>query len=211
MSVEGYPDLKRSMIDNTDIRFEYYPTPNESFSIGYFVKNIENPIEKYYITEGADSQVITFRNSEKAENLGLELDFLLKPALFSKAYALTFGGNYSRVFSTTTIDPNKIEGASSVTSLSRPMQGVSPYSVNGFLSFDIYRYATTFTLLINEIGERITEIGTNNVPDIWEEPIRTLDFVASCKFGRNRNWKIGFKAKRFSTNNEEVHPRWKSN
>lgn len=195
MNVRGYPDLERSLIENSDIRFEYYPTPNESVSIGYFIKDVDKPIEKYYITEGADSQVITFRNSESATNVGIELDFLLKPNFFSKAYALTFGGNYSRVFSKTTIDPSKIEGASSVTSLNRPMQGVSPYSINGFVSFDIYRHATTMTLLLNEIGERITEIGTNNVPDIWEEPIRTIDVVTSAKFGRKRNWKAGFKAK----------------
>lgn len=196
-SVRGYPSLKRSLIDNRDVRFEFYPTANESLSIGYFVKDVDSPIEKYYITEGADSQVVTFRNSEKASNIGMELDWLIKPHLFSTAYGITLGGNFSVVNSETTIDPSKIEGASSVTSLDRPMQGVSPYSFNSYISFELYRHAAVFTMLVNVIGERITEIGTNKVPDIWEDPIETWDFVASKKVGRSRKVKLSFKAKDF--------------
>ena len=179
LNVQGYPDLKSSRIYNTDVRLEYYPTFNESISLGLFDKQIEDPIEKYYITEGADSQVITYRNSEKASNQGYEIEWLLKPGIMPQAMGLTFGGNYSRVFSKTTIDPSKIAGASSVTSLERPMQGVSPYSFNSFLSFEWYRQAVIATLLYNEVGERITEIGTNGVPDVWQDTLRSIDFIAT--------------------------------
>lgn len=194
--VRGYPFLKRSIIENYDLRWEFYPTVNESLSFGLFYKKVNDPIEKVLAKEGADSVVVSFRNSKGAENKGLELEWLLKNSLFplGAKHAVSFGGNYSRVLSETEIDVSDLAGASPVTSLERPMQGVSPYSFNSYLSYDYYPRGLVVTLLYNEIGERISEIGISGVPDVYEEKSGSLDAVASLKVGRTnlslkkKNW-----------------------
>ena len=43
--IYGNPSIKQAYIQNFDIRFEHYPSPNETFNIGVFYKKFNNPIE----------------------------------------------------------------------------------------------------------------------------------------------------------------------
>ena len=43
--VYGNPSIRQAYIHNFDLRFEHYPSPNETFNIGLFYKNFRNPVE----------------------------------------------------------------------------------------------------------------------------------------------------------------------
>jgi len=82
LKIYGNPKLKRSLIQNYDLRYEYYPAAGEIISLSLFYKNFEAPIEQVY-APGQNNPEITFENAEKgAKNFGLELEVRKKPQLY---------------------------------------------------------------------------------------------------------------------------------
>jgi hypothetical protein len=72
--VIGNQDLERTLIRNLDVRWEWYPSPGEVFSIGLFRKDFDAPVEERYLARsGTDTR--TFENAARAINEGLELEF----------------------------------------------------------------------------------------------------------------------------------------
>jgi hypothetical protein len=66
-----------------------------------------------------------------------------------------------------------------LTTNKRPLQGQSPYVFNLQVQFDRPQWKLQTTLLYNVIGPRITEVGTSQRPDIYEQPFHQLDLVSS--------------------------------
>ncbi|HEU4631051.1 MAG TPA: TonB-dependent receptor, partial [Gemmatimonadaceae bacterium] len=66
----GNPSLRRALIQNYDVRWEWYPAAGEVLSVGAFAKRFDGPIEQVDIaTSGAPK--LTFLNAEGATNYGL--------------------------------------------------------------------------------------------------------------------------------------------
>ncbi|WP_432327970.1 TonB-dependent receptor domain-containing protein [Mucilaginibacter sp. P25] len=72
--VSGNPDLQRSIIDNADLRFEYYPSGGEIISVSAFYKKFKNPIEQ--INQGND--ILTYQNALNAKDFGFEAEMRKK-------------------------------------------------------------------------------------------------------------------------------------
>ena len=59
----GNPDLKRTLIDNFDFRFEQYPSPGSYFAVSLFYKNFHNPIENSQLPQaGGSTSQFEYRN-----------------------------------------------------------------------------------------------------------------------------------------------------
>ena len=92
----------------------------------------------------------------------------------------------------------------------RPMQGQSPYLVNGGLFYQPERLGLSVGVLYNRIGKRIVGIGRsdlssggsidNDIPDMYEMPRNALDLVVSKRLGRI--WELKFSARDLL--NEEI-------
>jgi len=93
---------------------------------------------------------------------------------------VTLGGNASIIYSRVELDPAQ---ATAVTNPSRPLQGQSPWVLNLFLSYDNADTGTVARLLYNVFGPRIAAVGTNGVPDTYEQPFHRLDLVVSQRIG----------------------------
>ncbi len=187
----GNPDLQRTLIDNFDVRWEWFPRPGEVLSIGAFYKDLQGPIEKYLRT--LDGGKISFVNRSEAKVYGVEfearksLDFL-EPNLAN----FTFGGNFSLIQSEvplTDIELFNKRSADPSTSATRPLYDQSPYVLNLDLSYDNRRLGTSATLQYNAAGERIY-IALGKGPDIYEQPPGTLDFVLTQKLSRHLKMKL---------------------
>lgn len=82
----------------------------------------------------------------------------------------------------------------------RPMQGQSPYLINGGVFYDNEDIALDIALLYNRIGKRIIGVGRSEgtsggedvvkVPDSYEMPRNSLDLTVSKKFGRHLDVKL---------------------
>ena len=175
-SVSGNPDLKRTKITNTDLRYELYPSAGETFSVGIFYKNFENPIESIFQEGSGGASLFSFQNAAKATAFGAELDARKK---LSKRFTLQVNGSYIN----SKIDDSNI-------GLSRSLQGQSPYLINAGLLYDIVEKGFNMTALFNQVGKRIYLVGDIQAgagsPDVYENPRALVDFQLSKKFANNK-------------------------
>lgn len=181
MSVSGYRDfiggldvfgneaLQRSLIQNFDLRWEWYPNPGELISIGGFAKNFDRPIEKV-IVGIAGGQALSFINADGASNFGLEVE--LRKNLVTVAPALA---PFS-VFANATIMHSRIRpGAADLTNADRPMVGQAGYVLNAGLGYSEPHGLLSATVLYNVVGRRVAEAGSNPITDAYEEARHLLD------------------------------------
>jgi TonB-dependent receptor len=170
----GNADLRRALIQNYDARWEWYPRPGETISLGAFYKRFRNPIERILV-QNADgfSPDITFANADGADNYGVELEVRKRLDLLSAAL------RSFTLFTNVTLMESEIEvgneGLSSLTNPSRPMAGQSEYVVNAGLGYgsDDGRWNATF--LYNVSGPRLSEAGISPLPDTYEQERHLMD------------------------------------
>ncbi len=176
-AVQGLPTIERTKITNLDLRYELYPATGEVITIGAFYKYFDKPIEMIYNFGLGGSSVFNFANPESANAYGIEFE-IRKKLDFSEAlknFTVQANGSYinSRVK-----DQNLF--------LDRPLQGQSPYLINFSALYDLPSKGITATVLYNQIGRRVTFVGSLDQPDIYESSRPVIDFQVSKKFANNK-------------------------
>ncbi|MDZ7787215.1 MAG: TonB-dependent receptor [Halofilum sp. (in: g-proteobacteria)] len=68
----GSTDVEPAEIDNFDLRWEWYPSPREAFSLGAFFKDYTNPIEQSFIAFAGSASQPRATNADSAEVFGIE-------------------------------------------------------------------------------------------------------------------------------------------
>ena len=164
-AVKGNPDLDRAIIHNADARWEVFGGGRSVLAASAFYKYFDSPIERVVIASA--NPIVTFQNSDRARNVGLELEAgqALGDYLFVNA-------NYTFVDSKITLRP---EQRSVQTSLERPLAGQSKNLFN--ISGELAIAGFSARALVNYSGDRISDVGANGAPDIIEEGRGTLDLV----------------------------------
>ena len=171
-AIVGNPDLNQSLIQNLDLRWEWFPGAEEVLSASFFYKQFDDPIER---TVEPTAQLRTsFTNAETAKNAGLELEVR---SLLGQ-YVLV-GANYTYVDSDVTLSPAARQVQ---TSLVRPLAGTSPNLFNAL--FELRGLGYSGRLLFNYFDDRISDVGSLGLPDIIEKGRHSVDFVLSKRFER---------------------------
>jgi len=184
--VNGNTDLKRTSILNGDIRYEFYPKGGEAITIGVFYKYFNDPIElRLDPSSVLDRRNYGYSNVDKAYTIGAEfevrknLDFVNKSLEnFSVFTNLTY--SYSKVTLATTSTGGQ------TSSVSRPLQGQSPYLANVGLQYTGKTNGVNGSLLYNRIGQRLSLVGNLDFVDIYERPRNQLDFQLAKKIMNDR-------------------------
>lgn len=185
-SVVGNPDLVDAQIHNIDLRYEFYPSPTETFTLAAFYKNFKNPIEMVSI----GSSDFSFENAKSADNFGLELDVKKSlEKLGMKNFSLTANASY--IYSLVKFEDQNAEK-------DRPLQGQSPFVINTGIFYQNDKSGLSSSLVYNVMGKRIVVAAQVNqgeiiVPDIYEMPRHVMDFVISKKLGKHFEIKGGIK------------------
>jgi outer membrane receptor protein involved in Fe transport len=168
----GNANLVRALIKNADIRWEWFPTRTEVFSVSLFGKQFDNPIERIYLgTSG--TRIVSYQNALRANNIGVELE--ARTGLGAVAQQLE---NVS-LFTNATFMQSDIairQGNASVTNANRAMVGQAPYMVNAGVTWSTTSGALSGTLLYNTVGPRIIDAGVVPLPDTKELPRQVVDF-----------------------------------
>ncbi|WP_101758740.1 TonB-dependent receptor domain-containing protein [Oceanicoccus sp. KOV_DT_Chl] len=196
----GNPDLLVSDIENYDLRLEYYFSEFETISIAYFIKEIDNPVERA-VTDGSGSaaQGSTFRNAKSADLYGIEID-VSKNIFLDNDYVLIVGGNVSYIDSEVDPDDRSIELGDKK---GRELQGQSPWLANLQLGLDHDPSMQKFTLLVNYFDDRIYQLTRGaNVDNEIENGRIVVDLTYEKTFGDRDNMVI--KGKIENLLNEEV-------
>ncbi len=163
----GNPDLVVAKIENYDLRIEYYFSTDESISLAYFQKDIENPIERGVpdASGSAANNGITFRNNESADLDGVELD-AYKVVWDDGENLLFIAGNITYIDSEVelTEDSIRLEGEDAI---GRQLQGQSEWLGNLQIGYDHYPTEQKLTLLVNYFDDQIFRVtrGDNVGPE----------------------------------------------
>lgn len=203
----GNPELVTAQLKNYDLRWEYYFSPSESFSVAAFYKEFTNPIEKTF-SSGGSTRIITLQNALAGELYGAEMDYSQSLGWLEDIGWLNrltdfqwgpigpfswehyvIGFNYAWIDSSVEIDSS----LTTQTNPDRPLQGQSPWVVNFQIGYNNPDSPTEWTLLYNEFGARISQAGVLGQPDIYEEPFPQLDFVYRRRFADD--WRFTMKLK----------------
>lgn len=179
----GNPDLKRTLIDNFDLRLEFYPTFRENISIGLFAKDFQNPIERAFNPEAANAE-LTWRNVEQAKVYGFEFEFakyLGKNKIWND---LKVGGNFTYVKSIVQIPTKEYTVALSQNpnaSTTREMFGQSPYIVNAFINYKSKKSGIVANVNFAVSGKRISVVTIGATPNIYQQARPNLGMNVSKK------------------------------
>jgi outer membrane receptor protein involved in Fe transport len=182
----GNPELKRTLIDNFDLRWEWFLNPGEIIAVSGFYKRLNNPIEIAYVEGSTRSNpIVNYTNVDEAELLGVELETRVGLSyLFNFLKNFSLGFNLSVVNSTVDISAAELEQRRSIdptASDNRDLQGQSPYTLNLDLTYNNNDWGTAMGLYFNSFGERLSKVSANVTPDVFEQPAALLNYTLSQK------------------------------
>jgi outer membrane receptor protein involved in Fe transport len=156
----GNPKLEKTDIYNLDLKYEFYPSSTESVSLGMFGKKFIRPIEQIVADGSVPSNLLlTYSNPNSAKVYGIEVEVRKKITAW-----LDFQTNASLMNSNVKIEK-----------ISRQLQGQSNYVANCGLNF--HKNNNTINLSYNRIGDRISAVGFQGYPDIFENSRDLVDIV----------------------------------
>ncbi len=188
--IKGNKDLKIAELNNYDLRLEFYPSGSQVLSVGAFYKTITNPVE-FNIDITQPFTTFTFGNEKSAMIYGLEFevrknfDFLGKAPIF---HDISIFSNLALIKSTLDFE------AGTQAKTDRPLQGQSPYVVNGGIQYESLENGWFGSAVINRVGRRIAFVGVDpkfgdTRQDIFEAPRTVLDLQVGKNLG-NFNLKL---------------------
>jgi TonB-dependent receptor len=182
LSVNGNPNLQRSLIDNADIRYELYPSAGQIFSISGFYKKFTNAIESQ-VFDANSTPIKTYFNSKQANVYGVELearktlDFIVDNKFFKN----------STLYTNLSLSKSQIQEAGITTrTTKRTLTGQSPYIINAGLQESLMENKLSLNVLYNRIGTRLYSVGGTKIGDIYENSRGSLDAQIGLKIIKNK-------------------------
>lgn len=186
----GNPSLKRTLIQNYDLRFETFPNPGEVLAVSAYAKFFRDPIVQAF--NNTTIPELVFINVPLAEVYGLELE--VRKSLSGLAPWLKhfqFAGNVSYIYSRVDMPEAELKTSqmfdSTFTQTTRPFAGQSPYIVNLILSYVNQDKGTEAAVTFNVSGTKLHQIALVATPDIYERPIPLLNFKVQQRFMKRFN------------------------
>ena len=202
----GYPNLKNTTIQSSDIRYEYFPKGVELVSLGIFQKHFTSPIEESLIAASGLSYTKSWQNGKYADIIGIESELRKELSIIPSNIGFLFLNTnlslsksevvlpdsvfiHNAVLNAQVGFPNTVDNNSNKRA--RPLQGQSNVVFNMSLNFK-NRSGLDLNLAYNIFSKRLVRISNEVAGHFWERPFHSLNFVASKKIGNS--YKISFKA-----------------
>lgn len=184
LSIAGNAALERCFVHNADLRFEIYPGRGQLFTVTGFYKYFDKPIEKYMFPGNAIQQY--YKNANFAHVYGTEMEYRLNIGALLKTDSIPFLNNLVWFSNLALIQSEvNVKGIDEGVPDTRPMQGQAPYIVNTGLSYtDNVRYFSVSAML-NRVGHRLFLVGSNIIPNRWENPRTVVDLQFTKSFFNN--------------------------
>ena len=174
----GNNNLTTTDIQNYDLRWEWFLNPGEIIAVSGFYKNFDNPIALQYLR--SSNPEIQYTNVDNGWIYGLEFEFRKGLGFISDALTnLKLSTNFAIIASEMDVmDQTGLEPES------RPFEGQAPFIGNVNLNYDDIDRNLDLTLAYNYTGDRLSLIGREGTPDIFDRARHSLDFTARKKFGK---------------------------
>lgn len=179
--IQGNNRLVTADLTNLDARAEWLFDSGNNFIVSFFYKDIERPIEVFQGPASEDNILLTFRNAESAEILGLELEWLVNGSMLSDRWGrwadqFFYSGNITVSDSELTVGEIDLDVRNPV----RPLAQHSDLITNMQLGFDSINARHSWSLAYNTFSERLFFAGRSlSAGDAYEQPFDSLDFIYS--------------------------------
>ncbi|HPS79472.1 MAG TPA: TonB-dependent receptor, partial [Thermoanaerobaculaceae bacterium] len=188
MQVAGNPDLRRATIDNYDVRIEAFPALSEVLAAGFFYKRLHQPIEQ--VIAGGTPLLLVPRNSDHGTNVGVELEARTSLGhLRDRLDHFSLNANVSWISSRVYLKPQ----VSKLGSEEHPLQGQAAYVVNAALDYASSDGRLDLSVLLNATGRRLRTLGIEPLPDVYEQPVTSLDASVNWSPARSLRVKLAGK------------------
>ena len=156
----GNSKLEKSDIYNLDLKWEFYPKTGENISLSLFGKNFIRPIEQIVADGSVPSNLLlTYTNPDRAILYGVEFEFRKKITEWFDMYS----------------NASVMNSEVNVNGVKRQLQGQSNYVLNG--GVNIHKNKNTLNITYNRVGDRISAVGFQGYPDIFENSRDVLDIT----------------------------------
>lgn len=179
----GNPMLKHTTANNFDLRYEFFPRPNEQILIGAFYKNIQNPIEYGFATTGVQNQLV-FQpgNFGDASNFGVELVY--------EKYIRNFGVRVNYTYTNSSIETSKLKTFNQAyvdpaPLEKRPLQGQSAHIANAALLYKNPQIGLDMQLAWQFTGKRIVLVSPYYGFDYWQRDMHMFDISAEKSISKH--------------------------
>jgi hypothetical protein len=126
-----------------------------------------------------------YSNVDNAYTIGTEFEVRKNLDFVNKALEnFSVFSNLTYSFSKVTLATTSAGGETS--SVTRPLQGQSPYLVNVGLKYNSKQGGLSGSLLYNRVGQRLSLVGNLDFADIYERPRNQMDFQLAKKIMKDR-------------------------
>ncbi|PID67975.1 MAG: TonB-dependent receptor [Flavobacteriia bacterium] len=196
----GNLNLKPSLIQNFDVRYEWFTNRKHLIAFSGFFKSFKDPIELTFYSASAPGNT-QHRNFGKANVFGGELELRQNLGLLTDVLdKFELNVNFSYIKSIQEMDktPNG-EYESKLANLrqgetmsdTRVLQGQSPYLINTVLSYS-HDNGWSGNLAYNVQGKTLEIIGIGAFSDVYTMPFNSLNFNLSKTIGKKQQSKVKF-------------------
>lgn len=184
--IVGNPTLKMTSIINIDIRWEWSPKNGELIALSSYYKSFTNPI--VLVNLGKSNPEFQYQNVDEANVYGIEFEFRKNLGFLSSALNnFKWGFNCSYIYSAVAIDSSELADIQSINpeaSSTRTFFNQSPYILNSNISY-FNENGIDAALSFNIFGDRLSIVGSEGTPDIFEKARPQLDFTISKQYKEN--------------------------
>ena len=180
-------NLKHTVADNLDLRYELYSKGSDQLLLGGFYKDIQNPIEISAVKpQNINSLYLQPVNIGKATNYGFE-------AVATK-FIGSFGISANYTFTNSSITNDSLilsyrntagQIVSKRVSETRPLQGQSNHVGNVSFIYKNPKIGFDFQTAVVYTGERISFVSPYAGLNYWQSPTTTLDLSFEKRFGKH--------------------------
>lgn len=200
---KGNSDLKRTLITNYDVRWEWFPNPGEIVAVSGFYKNFEHPLENV-IRIDIGNNAASIQNVDQGMVYGVELEARKRLDFIDPLRHFLISTNFTLVESqvdiprlemveilglnTTSMTKDEVDEAikqASEDEKKRPLTGQSPYTFNFDVTYENPKIGLSAAINYNIFGDRLSNVMRGETPDSYERSYGTLNVVASKSLFRN--------------------------
>lgn len=181
-------DKGYSEILNLDLKYEWFFSKSEIFSLAAFSKEIKNPIN---LVVGADATGTQryFRTGKKATIFGAEIE-LRKNIVTTEDDDAKLSIGFNATYMHTEQDLNENINGTYNLSFDRSkdeLQGASPFLLNADINYSpiFNNYKPTANLVFSYFSDRIDALGSGQLGNVIEKSVSTLDFIWKNSFNTN--------------------------
>ncbi|MBB4034797.1 outer membrane receptor protein involved in Fe transport [Dysgonomonas hofstadii] len=189
--------IEQSRIHNYDVRVEWYPRPGEVLSVSYFHKKFIKPVEMVMrmLSDMQNFEMYNM-NLDNSTAKGVELNWRKGLGFISPSLRdLYFTGNYTWMKANVKYNQEKllnpnIKDSDPDFDRDRPLQGLSPYTLNLGLAYEgnIIGAAVNY----NRNGRKLVYAGEETKYDQYENSRDVLDLQFSTRLMKDQRLELKF-------------------